>query len=251
MLAKCHDDRVNAATRRKVIEALHRSRMQPYLDEAHQNDKNALTLYQWHSNLTAAAVQSVLGLTEVVLRNAMDRSLQQWNDTQSGGTQSWLLGEPEAPLRSLTAGKRKEAKQRAQKEFSARDTAHNRYGMPVSHDDVLAQVTFGLWKEVLPNHLPGAGANTENENRRRIWVEALASAFPNVVDPDGEVTFWRVAHVHQLRNRVSHMEPLLKLDVRDRIQDAFDLVRSIDSDVANWVSGGSQVAQILKQKPEV
>jgi hypothetical protein len=236
--------------RTKIIDAFHRVRMRPYLDAAHQNEKNALALYRWHSELTAAC-QVVLGATEVILRNAMDRRLQTWNDAESGSTQSWLLSDPATPLRSLSAGKRKEAKDRAQKAFNKRPTSHRRYGQAVTHDDVLAQITFGLWKELLPNHQPGAGNTTENNNRIRLWHEALEPTFPNVSDPDGSVTFWRVAHVHSLRNRVSHMESLLDVDVLDIIQDAFDLLRSIDRDVANWVTGGSKVKAIYRERPDV
>ncbi|EIC06701.1 hypothetical protein OR221_3225 [Microbacterium laevaniformans OR221] len=224
--------------------------MQQFIAAAHQNDKNALTLYRWHSEFTAA-VQPVLGATEVILRNAMDRRLQAWNDEESGGTRSWLLNEPESPLRSLSAGKRREAKERADKALERRLPSHHRYGVPVTHDDVLAQVTFGLWKELLPNHQPGAGSSTENSNRDRLWREALSQAFPNEEDPSGELTFWRVAHVHLLRNRISHMESLLNIDVLDVVQDAFDLLRSIDRDVASWVSGASKVTAVFRQRPEV
>lgn len=71
------------------------------------------------------------------------------------------------------------------------------------------------------------------------------------MDPDGEKTFWRVTHLYGLRNRVSHMEPLLNVDVADHMQEAFDLLRSIDTDVAAWVSGGSQVSAILNRRPDV
>lgn len=236
--------------RRQVIDALHVSRMKPYLDAAHQNEKGALTLYRWHTDLTAA-VQTVLGLTEVVLRNAMDRELQAWNNGQIPGTSSWLLAEPAAPLRSLSAGKRREAQERALKSQLARSRQHARHGAPVSHDDVLAHITFGLWKELLPNHLPSAGNATENANRLRLWNEGLRNAFPGVQDSDGEITFWRVAHLHELRNRVSHMEPLLNVDVKDRTDDAFKLLQSIDGVVANWVAGGSQVQSVLNRRPDV
>ena len=121
----------------------------------------------------------------------------------------------------------------------------------MTHDDVLAHITFGLWKELLPNHQPGAGNTTENANRLRLWNEGLQSAFPSENDPDGETTFWRVAHLHLLRNRVSHIEPLLNVDVRDKVDEAFSLIRSIDRDVANWVTGASKVSVVLKQRPEV
>ena len=236
--------------RRKIIEALHESRMRPYLDAAHNNDKHALALYRWHLELTAS-VQTVLGVTEVFLRNAMDSQLQVWNDNETGGTASWLLSDPASPLRSLSAGKRKQARDRATDDLIARDSGHARHGVPVSHDDVLAHITFGLWKELLPNHQPGAGNATENANRKRLWDEALENAFQGENDPDGEITFWRVAHLHHLRNRVSHMEPLLTIDVKDKVDEAFRLVRSIDPKLADWLTGVSNVASVLKQRPDI
>lgn len=247
--SQCEDGHMNQ-TRGKIIAALHWSRMKPYLDAASQNKKKALALYQWHGELTAA-VQEVLGITEVLLRNAIDRALQDWNNARLGTTSSWLLYEPATPLRSLSRGKRRSAYGRAVKESSERDPAHPRHGATVTHDDVLAQLMFGLWKDLLPNHKPEAGNNTENANRERLWEDALEAAFPNVHDPDGSETFWRVAHLHQLRNRVSHMEPLLNINVNRSLEDAFNLVQSIDDDIAAWVSGGSRVAAVMKRKPSV
>lgn len=222
--------------------------MQPYLNAAQQNERRALALYRWHGDLTAAVVV-VLGTAEVVLRNAMDRTLQEWNDGQPGTTGSWLLDEPAAPLRSLSKDKRKNAKVRAEKEISERGEDHHRYQIPLSHDDVLAQTMFGMWKDLLPNHHPNAGTNQANDNRIRLWNEALCQSFPNEKDPDGAVTYWRVARVHRLRNRVSHMEPLLNIDVRAEVDQAFDLVRSIDTTVAAWITGTSRVSAVLGQRP--
>lgn len=154
-------------------------------------------------------------------------------------------------MRSLSAGKRVEARKRADKDLRDRVAGHARHEVPVSHDDVLAHITFGLWKELLPNHQPGAGNATENANRKRLWDEALQKAFPGETDPDGVVTFWRVAHLHRLRNRVSHLEPHLRVDVKDAMNEAFELIRSIDLDVTNWVTGVSRVAEILKERPKV
>lgn len=236
------------SSRRKVIAALHSSRMQPYLDAAGGNEKLSLSLYRWHLELTAAT-QQMLGVTEVILRNAMDAQLLRWNSQQGGGP-SWLLSDPEAPLRSLSAGKRKEALRRAQKEADERDPEHRRHGQNIQHDDVLAQVMFGMWKDLLPNHAPGAShATTENKNRARLWGEALQYAFPYETDTDGKLTYWRVAHVHRLRNRVSHMEPLFGLDLRDLMRDAAALINGIDPDVANWVTGLNRVPEVLNRRP--
>ena len=130
--------------------------MRPFLDAAGGNEKRAIRLYTWHSDLTSA-VQAVLGITEVVLRNAMDAQLMRWNCERLGRNQSWLLLEPATPLRGLSRDKRLEAFRRARQERNARPRSHPRHGTPLNHDDVLAQTMFGLWKDLLPNHAPDAG----------------------------------------------------------------------------------------------
>lgn len=235
--------------RQEVIEGLSVARMRPYLDRCNGNRKAALNLYRWNGELTAA-VQTVLGNTEVILRNAIDSQLQAWNRAQIPGANSWLLEDPASPLRSLTAYKRKNALARANEEDKNRPIEHHRYGQKVTHDDVLAQVMFGMWRDLLPNHLPGANPEEDkNKNRRRLWDEALSNAFPHIDDVNGKVTFWRVAHLHRLRNRISHVEPLINVDVKSAIQEAFDLVSSINPSIEQWLTGISQVSDLLKRRP--
>lgn len=222
--------------------------MRVFLDAAHGNERDALALYSWHSELVSA-VHVVLGDAQVVLRNAIDRELKTWNEAQTGDQASWLLTEPAAPLRSLTAAKRKEALRRLGKLSSSRVAHSSRERIVISHDDVVAQLPFGVWKELLPNHQPGPGNSYQNLNRLRMWKEALVHAFPHVVDVDGRETYWRVSRLHHLRNRVSHMEPLLRVDIPDRMHDAFVLVRSIDTDAGNWITGMNRVPEVLARKP--
>lgn len=237
-----------AVSRSRVINALSPVRMRPYLDLCEGNEKKALELYRWHGELTAA-VQTVLGIVEVILRNAIDTQLQIWDQSNRDGAKSWLLEEPAAPLRSLTSHKRLSALQRAKASAAYRSPHHYRYRQEITHDDVLAQVMFGMWKDLLPNHAPNAGQNLDNQNRERLWGEAIRLAFPKITDPVGKETYWRVAHLHMLRNRVSHMEPLLNLDVADYMRDAYELLGSIDPEVATWLTGVSRVSAILKQTP--
>lgn len=237
------------SNRDAVIRALSHARMRPYLQRTNGNQKQALKLYQWHSELTAS-VQTVLGNTEVILRNAIDAQLQEWNHHNQPGAESWLLTPPAAPLRGLTEAKRKDAIRRAQKQASERPTDHWRHNQPVSHNDVLAHIMFGMWKDLMPNHQPGANPTKQaNKNRVCMWEEALHKAFPNIDDSDGSITFWRIAHLHRLRNRISHVEPLLDIDVKTHVNEAFQLIRSIDPIVEQWLSGLSRVNSVLKQKP--
>lgn len=220
------------------------------MQAAKQDEKHALALYRWNLQLTSA-FQELLSVTEVVLRNAMDRELQKWNIGQASTSagSSWLLNEPATPLRSLSAGKRKEANKNALAAQTRRDANHWRHGQNVTHDDVLAQVMFGMWKDLLPNHVANAGNTTENANRERLWREALVFAFPHHIDPDGAKTFWLVYRLHGLRNRVSHMETLLDVDAAERSRDIFTLVRAICPPTHDWLTGLNRVPVILKTRP--
>lgn len=240
---------MKSATRDTIVGALGEARMAPYLAAAGGNKKRALALYRWSVEL-GTSVQQTLGITEVLIRNAMNNRLQAWNWSETGNP-SWLLAEPASPLRSLTQGKRREALRRARKSAAQRSSAHPRYGAEITHDDVLANTMFGMWKDILPNHAPDAEPEKrENKNRVRMWDEALEAAFPYVEDPDGQTTYWRVVHLQQLRNRVSHMDSLLNVDVLDVLNDAFSLVGSIDPVLEQWLTGSSTVRKIYRLRPE-
>ena len=145
--------------------------------------------------------------TDLTLRNSIDTQLQKWNSEKLGQpSASWLLEDPARPLRSLTQGKRVEAKKRAQKSADRRPASHFRHGKAITHDDVLAHTMFGMWKDILPNHAPNADpGKTENKNRLTLWKEAVKDAFPRVDDSNGEKTYWRVAHLHDLRLSLIHI----------------------------------------------
>ena len=232
-----------------VINALGQARLEPYLLEVGGNKKRALNLYRWSVQLSSS-IQETLGLTEVLLRNAIDEQLQKWNNKQLGKTTSWLLEPPATPLRSLVSRKREEALRRAHSSARLRTAGHPRYSAQTTHDDVLAHTMFGMWKDILPNHTPQSNLNSQkNRNRTQLWKEAVCQAFVYSEDPDGRKTFWRVYHLHGLRNRVSHMDSLLNVDVSDTINDAFNLVESINPQLQQWLSGTSTVRSVLRERP--
>lgn len=239
------------AQRDVVIKYLGRSRFEPYLEEMDGDKKKALSLYTWGAQLSSS-VQQILGITEVILRNSIDAQLQVWNNGELGRETSWLLYPPARPLLSLISKKRIEAIRRARKQAGRRLPTHPRYRESITHDDVLANTMFGLWKDILPNHAKNANQQKQaNLNRMRLWNESIAQAFPYLGNDDagGETTYWRVVHLHELRNRVSHMDSLLHVNVARSIKDAYDLVGSIDPALRDWITGVSEVSATLKRRP--
>lgn len=240
---------MKSSMRQQVVNGLSAARFQPFLNEAHGNYKYALSLYRWHMELSSA-VSDVLGLTEIVLRNSIDRQLQIWNSNDAQGSEDWLLGNVARPLDSLTRSKRVEALRRASKDRNSRPVGHPRYGLPLTHNDVLAHTMFGMWKDLLPNHACNANlSRSSNEGRRILWEEAIRYAFPYADDHDGATTYWHTEHCHKLRNRVAHMDSLLNVNVTVESRRAFTLVNSIDPQIGSWLSSVSQVSAIYSQRP--
>lgn len=103
-----------------------------------------------------------------------------------------------------------------------------------------------------PRHIVTLILNPRRENKNcvRMWEEALKAVFPYEVDPDGHTTYWRMVHLLLLRNRVSHIDSLLNVDVLDVIGDAFSLVGSIDPVLEQWLTGTSIVKKIYSSRPQ-
>ncbi|MCB4209007.1 hypothetical protein [Arthrobacter sp. UM1] len=215
------------------------------MDRAQGNRKEALWLYQW--NIRASeAVYAQLSVLEVVLRNAMDRELRDWH-AQRRGDPGWLLARPmEPPLMGLVKDKADRAFRHAE---NAKKAAANLDGAPPTHDDVLAQTMFGLWKDLLPNHAQNSAPEAPaNVGRQFLWDQALKHAFPEGPEDGGKAVYSIVTRLHELRNRVSHMEPLLRANLSQRMQDAHRLLGFIEPAVREWVSGQNSVPALMRER---
>jgi hypothetical protein len=233
-----------------VSQSLHVSRFGTYATAAGGDQDLALRLYRWNLDL-ASAFHSSLGLTEVFLRNAIDAQLRIWNAAQpklGGGFHQadWLL-DPARPLNSMTTGVRKTATSNATKARAARPPWHPRKNTPINHDDVLAQLTFGVFARLMPTQ---DTSDKHYTGLQVLWSQALVHAFPAAQnDPDGVTVADRVARLHALRNRVAHMEPLLEVNATARFRDMVRLIGTIDPALQGWFSGVSRVREVDRERP--
>ena len=223
------------------------SRLAPYLEEANGVYKNALKLYRWNLKMSSA-FHTLLASTEILLRNAIDRELQTWNKAQPGYGPEWLT-KAASPLGSLVGGEATRALNKAKEACKLRTHEHPRHGERIDHNDILAQVSFSLWRDLMPNFAPNAADNSSNRGRSLLWTQALSNCFPRETD-NGKATYWRVVHLYRLRNRVSHMESLLKVDLKARMRDLEDILQGIDPPAANWILAEKKVALDLIAKRE-
>jgi hypothetical protein len=207
----------------------------------------------------AGALHEMLGLTEVLVRNAIDAQLQIWNASQpprhgvgydsrwaqNPATPLWAILNPPSRGGSGRNSTYKTAWSRADEDRRLRGSTHRRHGMPVDHDDVVAHITFGTWKAILPRRL--ASGQLGHPGQMVLWHNAVVNAFPHHQDP-AVIGFW-VDRLHRLRNRVAHLEPLLHTDVVSYHRTASRLLRAIDPQLGDWYAGTSRVPLVAAAKP--
>jgi hypothetical protein len=230
---------------------LHVSRLGTYM-AATGDQAKAIALYRWNVELAGAFFET-LTLTEVVLRNALDEQLTVWNaqqrDRSSGRRRpaEWT-SDPATPLRTLTSHALQQARQAAVVARAGRPVDHPRKNAPITHDDLIAQLTFGVFVKLLPT--PDR-RRPDFRSREVLWTQALAGAFPHLAtsDPHGYTTAGRAERLRTLRNRVAHAEPLLAVNSRQRLRDAARLLNSIDPTTAGWVMSAARVTHVAQQRP--
>ena len=199
------------------------------------NHKQAVQLYQWNVSMSGAMYEA-LHIFEVVLRNAMDSQLCKWNATQKNESgqphrEDWLM-DPSQLLRRLVKPEEfDKAKRRARRAVGSR---------PVGHSDVLAQINLGTWRFLFPDSDPG---------RQLLWREALRYAFPHTARPEAELAA-AVAAIHFMRNRVAHLEPLIKTPaVRAQFDNMRRVLGEIDPAAEQWFVSNQRVTPQIKSRP--
>lgn len=225
-----------------VASLLSQPRLVPYLTETGGNLADAFKLYQWNIELSGAAYES-MHVFEVVLRNAMDQQLRRWNatqtDKQSGRRHSndWLL-DPAHLIRRLVAKDIKRARERAETACKTGKPG----GRAPGHDDILAQTMFGTWRFLLPSH--------SDAGRTYLWHNALHAAFPRWPKQKGVDLTDHVEKVYRMRNRVAHLEPLLRQGyVSLRLQSMRLVLAGIDQHPEAWFTGQQRITTVLNGKP--
>ena len=223
-----------------IVAQLSQPRLAPYVAAAGGNIKDGLRLYQWNIDLSGA-VYEALHVFEVVLRNAMDTQLSAWNATQTNAatgqvhSSDWLM-DPAHLLVRLAGSDITKADGRARTALRTGKPG----GRVPGHPDVLAQLTFGTWRFLLPSKDPG---------RQLLWTQALVLSFPGLtITPAALVR--RIDGIYRLRNRVAHLEPLLRSGlVHNELTAMRDVLQAINPTTEAWFTSRQRVTGTLRARP--
>ena len=150
------------ADKHRLEAMLGSARFQKYYEAAAQDVDRAVDLYRWNTRL-AGEFHAQLSYFEILLRNAMDSALRDWN-FQECGHRDWCVERQTAGLLyEMMSTPLRQARKRALRESKRRGL---RTG--VSHDDILAQLTMGNWSNLLGEALP-----VHKSNAKVLWKVGL------------------------------------------------------------------------------
>lgn len=244
-----------------VLKHLHTARLANYRGIC-TTDTEVTELYLWNARL-ASALSEVLGFVEVAVRHALDVQLAAFAKREVG-SEDWTHNIDTLPLlRSAlpTRVSRRTLYKAADESRKDRPNGHPGRGDQINHDDLVAHVMFGTWGQLLPEKFNARlthpdGRPVQNQAnlqaRRDLWKQVLKHAFPYVRnDPRGIGTGNKVRDLRKLRNRVSHMDSLLFVQVEHlHNQTLLSLMNSIDPDLRDWMAAHSRVMEIFDQRPQ-
>lgn len=192
-----------------------------------------LDLYLFNMN-TASAFLGPLHVLEVVLRNAMHEQL-----VRACGRSDWWNSSA-VPLsdrhwRWIDEGVARTKASRSTKNLPAATSA-----------DQVADFDFRIWTTMLERGPRGRGQDYE----RVLWQPITRHAFPHYRGQRDWLD--KLANrARNLRNRVSHHEPIFDQDLRRAYEGILALVGYVSPDVRAWLAARARAGVVVDRRPPV
>ena len=213
----------------KIKKSLSSSRLSTYeqvqLNGINLNTEQALKLYSWNAQISAAFF-APLHLCEVVIRNAVADALVH----KYGANWPWNNSfEQSLPNPSQGYSPR-------------RDLINARGGQPTT-GKVIPELKFVFWEKLLTRRFDD-----------RLWIPFLHSVFPyyetnlSIAEMRSKLRFL-LEKVRGLRNRIAHHEPIISRDLNSDFSNINVLIKYRCEDTATWTYKNQLVSLLLELKP--
>ena len=206
--------------------------MDTYLQAAHGDRVQALRLYTWNTDISAALYPPLQGI-ELALRHAMHRELsacygEDWYDNPAAGL---------------------DFRSRDRVAAAKRAVAPN--GQTVVPLRIVEKLCFGFWTSLLSSggRLEASSDRKANYGRT-LWKPALRSAFPHrtfLTRRQAQSAFDRL---RRLRNKVAHHEPIFERPLREDYRHILTVTGWISSEARLWIERNSRVPWLLDARKD-
>ena len=191
-----------------------------FLAAAGGDHGRAVTLYEWHAELSVASF-GLLHHFEVLLRNAIDHALGA-GQPQTPIKDTWLLDfetlQPDGIKQVIIAIERLEK------------------GKLVTRGRVVAGLSFGFW------------AGLFGRRYEELWRHRLRGVFPHGTLTRKDLST-RMRLIQRFRNRVAHHDSLLGQDVQARLDDMLTIASWIDPAANAWLDSSTDAPAMVLRMP--
>ena len=213
---------LNDDDRLAIIRVLSKPRFQTYLNASGHDADRAWRMYLWNARL-GEAFHLPVQTAEVGLRNSIDVVLTELFGPNWGSSHRF-----ESSLDD-----------RAQQDLVTVKKRIKNKGQQIDNGQIVASLSFGFWVGLLHRkHYPA------------IWSKHLTTGFPhlpnNVTRQD---VFLRAQEVNKLRNRISHHEPIIRVDISKEYGAILELLEWICPVTSILLKPHFRVSMVMRERP--
>lgn len=208
----------------KLPRVLSAPRFATYLSAQNGNKEQALQLYQWNLEISAAFFIP-LQVCEISLRNSIVQAIEM----AYGANRPWEKSF-EISLRSPPSG------------YNPRRNLADLRHLPTS-GKIIAELKFVFWEKMLTSGHDGV-----------LWNPYFRQIFPNT-DQRKTVQALRghanqtILKIRELRNRIAHHEPIFNRPLHQDYQRIHDVISWTDLTAATWTDKIQTVTDLIRTKP--
>jgi hypothetical protein len=199
-------------------------RFDPYERACAQDLDAAVRLYEWNVEISSAFYE-VLGILEVVLRNALHDHLTEWH-RRTAKPGNWY-DDPGLILDSQRRHDVADARLRLRRDAKIETPGR-----------VVAELTFGFWRFLLSKRY-----------ETTLWTPALRHAFPGLRPARRQTLYTPVHELVRLRNRIAHHEPIHNRPLTSLHEAVLRTAGYLDPGIELWIRGLSRVPIVLDERP--
>ena len=209
---------VDPATLTSLPSIIGADRFAPYLAAQGTSSVEAIRLYSWNVEASAALLGAYAAL-EVGLRNAIHDQLS----TSFGQPDWWLIaGLSTNDLDQVT---------------EAENYLNRRKGVGTwGSGHVVAELKTSFWEGLLVNRYHAA-----------LWDQRLEHAFPHYSGRRADLR-GRMERLRLLRNRAAHHEPIFARDLKIDHQYMCELAGFVSSDLKAWIASHSRLPGVIASR---
>ena len=251
---------------KKIEASISTSRLNTYVQLTNSNEDRAKLIYayQWNKHVSSS-IYPIIQCLEVSLRNAIHNAATKYHKTSSwfdfitreAGHDLFINDMKKNPLKNgqyyrkgVSKGSKKGLKTWTSYHENMLKNSKNKLskeGKSQSADRIVAELTFGFWVDIFtkPYH------NIKNE---RLWPNLEADVFPNLSPSERNHSkiYGKLKEIKNLRNRLSHHEPVWKNKNVVCTDTAIQYLNSVVEDMLNIIKGISvERYQLLNESGRV